>query len=463
MARKVHLLTCLALTVHADTNRSVPSNTSAMYVADLERLFDVEVRQALWREDPLTWYVPSSPSNGMLVDDPARDMAITRWGYAFSPLYGDVRHYDYISPCLDVGLFPQGRFVSEYGWHSSPALPTWQQVLGGAEDYNFTGDVVTHRQHHAGGQPEMLQQMALHLPPVQNGLPSNATPAEVFARQSYFSMVSQALCIGQQSRFYRSLRNVSAVQTGGAMVWMLNDVWQAATWAMIDYSGRRKLLFFETGQAFADLSLFGLVQAGQPNMTVSLLSDLPVASAGTLTVQSYDLLGTALANEPIASVDLPVTVDAFSSAVVARIPLTQLVPAAPTGLNSSVARLCFRVGHTAAGRTGGAACMVEQTVYLGSLASVTLAPTNITVVASQEEAASVQLDLSATTPSPWTFLEISDSSAGTLSFNGLLLLPGETRSVLFTAASGNASIPLLLSSLRVRSVAPLAHTSLVML
>ena len=95
--------------------------------------------------------------------------------------------------------------------------------------------------------------------------------------------------------------------------------------------------------------------------------------------------------------------------------------------------------------------MAEQTVYLGSLASVDLAPTKVFVTATQLDAGSVRLDVTATAPSPWTFLEVGDSARGTLSRNAFLVLPGETQSTVFT---GTASIPVLMNALAVRSVAP---------
>ena len=74
----------------------------------------------------------------------------------------------------------------------------------------------------------------------------------------------------------------------GAMYWQLNDIWQAPTWASIDYYGKWKILhnyaflFFESVHVFAqydltskDVSVFvssNLRESFEAELHVSLVS-----------------------------------------------------------------------------------------------------------------------------------------------------------------------------------------------
>ena len=63
-----------------------------------------------------------------LIDDIAQGISIQRMGDPFDTRWGDTRHYDYTSYCLDSSKFPRGRFVSEFGWQSYPSMGTLEKV-----------------------------------------------------------------------------------------------------------------------------------------------------------------------------------------------------------------------------------------------------------------------------------------------------------------------------------------------
>jgi len=56
-----------------------------------------------------------------------------------------------------------------------------------------------------------------------------------FEHFTYLSQCNQALCIKSETERYRRLRGNPRVGTMGALYWQLNDIWQAPTWAGLEF------------------------------------------------------------------------------------------------------------------------------------------------------------------------------------------------------------------------------------
>lgn len=55
----------------------------------------------------------------------------------------------------------------------------------------------------------------------------------------------QAQCVKTQTEFYRRSRSEIVDGKGhtmGALYWQLNDIWQAPSWASLEYGGKWKML-----------------------------------------------------------------------------------------------------------------------------------------------------------------------------------------------------------------------------
>src|SRR4051812_1296506 len=74
---------------------------------------------------------------------------------------------------------------------------------------------------------------------------------ETFSNAIYLTQAMQALCIKTETEYYRSLRSESGAYTMGALYWQLNDIWQAPTWASVEYTGRWKLLHYYARNFYA--------------------------------------------------------------------------------------------------------------------------------------------------------------------------------------------------------------------
>lgn len=184
-------------------------DTQAIAFADYTALFDDTVRRVVAAEDVTRHFHASCPSNGYLYDDTAEQISIQRMGDPFDNRFGDTRHYDYNSYCLDSSLFPRGRFLSEYGWQSYPSISTLLPVTE-EEDLNINSSWAEHVQHHPNGNPQLLAQNAIFF--------DSPSSFAAFVEQT---QAVQALCIATQSRFYRAQRNTSGARTMGCMYWQV--------------------------------------------------------------------------------------------------------------------------------------------------------------------------------------------------------------------------------------------------
>lgn len=129
-----------------------------------------------------------------------------------------------------------------------PSIYSWQEALTSPEDFNFNSLAVVSRQHRPPpgnltwpnprapeGQKAMLDAISLWLPTIQK-----KDSVDAFIQQCYSSQVYQAMYMASEISWYR-LGAGKPEQNRGVVVWQLNDVWQAPSWAAIEYSGRWKV------------------------------------------------------------------------------------------------------------------------------------------------------------------------------------------------------------------------------
>jgi beta-mannosidase len=236
------------------------AGTEGALVAAYSSLFDRVVRVTAAEEDPWRGYHDSSPSNGYTVDETpefgSAGMLSKLWDVdPFDERYGDTRHYDYTSLCTDVANFPRGRFTSEYGWQSFPSLQTLAPVTQPA-DWQVTSELMLQRQHHPNGNAELVAQDRMFFAPPPNAS-ANLTAAAAFQAFIYQTQAVQAVCIGAQAEFYRYARHMEGARGNmGSLYWQLNDVWQAPSWASLEYTGQWKMLHYMIKRAYAPLLVY---------------------------------------------------------------------------------------------------------------------------------------------------------------------------------------------------------------
>ncbi|XP_068243151.1 beta-mannosidase isoform X2 [Palaemon carinicauda] len=311
------------------------------YKADYKKLYVETIRNVTQSLDATRAFVVSSPNNG--IESEEEDHVAK---HPYSNIYGDVHYYNYLSDAWNWKIYPPTRFASEYGFQSWPSFRSMKNVTS-EEDWSRTSPLTYHRQHHPGGQEELVLEIGLHM-----HLPPDDGTEKSYRDYLYLSQVHQAMAIKTESEFYR--RGMSAINSkgegyiSGALYWQTNDIWQGASWASIEYGGRWKMLHYYVKKFFSPV-LISLYMDGD-DIEVSVINDSYESIGGiTLSVMlyRYDRMG------PVAYFNTTVDAIAMEANVVAHYNIwddLKLAEHCQSGLHDEV-DVCFVI----AGASGSSA------------------------------------------------------------------------------------------------------------
>ncbi|XP_031231470.1 beta-mannosidase isoform X1 [Mastomys coucha] len=379
------------------------------YIDDYVTLYVKNIREIVLSEDKSRPFIASSPTNGI------KTMEEGWISYnPFSFQYGDIHFYDYIRDCWNWKIFPKARLVSEYGYQSWPSFSTLQKVSS-QEDWSYNSRFSLHRQHHRDGNKQMLHQVKLHFK-----LPQRTDPLRTFKDTIYLTQVMQAQCIKTETEFY--LRSRSEIVDGkghtmGALYWQLNDIWQAPSWASLEYGGKWKMLHYFARRFFAPLLPVGFEDEGV--FYVYGVSDLHKDYRTKLTVTLHRWSSP----KPLCSfVNSSIVIKAGEAVVLFQKPVSDLLKRC---------RGCTRKSCVVSFYLSTDKELLSPTNYhfLSSLKDAEgLVKANITVNISQKGDVFV-FDLETSAVAPFVWLDVG-SIPGRFSDNGFLMIE-KTRSVLF--------------------------------
>ncbi|SFS21083.1 beta-mannosidase [Yoonia litorea] len=187
------------------------------YLANYDRL-NRTLEDALLATDPEANWWPSSPCAGPLKfadtwhNDGSGDMHF--WSVWHEGR--DFDHYRDVAP----------RFCSEFGFQSYPSMTTVGSFAA-PEDQNIAAPVLEAHQKNAGGNARIAETMFRYF----------RWPTQ-FPDFVYLSQVQQALAIKTAVTHWRSLKP----HCMGTLYWQLNDTWPVCSWASLNYGGDWKLL-----------------------------------------------------------------------------------------------------------------------------------------------------------------------------------------------------------------------------
>ena len=189
------------------------------------------IPEILRREDPDTFYWPSSPSSGGKFDDPRDENR------------GDVHYWDVWHGNAPFTAYRSYffRFLSEFGFQSFPCMETIRSFTL-PEDRNVFSYVMEMHQRNSGANGKILQYLS------QNYLYPGSL--ELLA---YASQLLQADAIRYGVEHLRRYR--SGERCMGAVYWQLNDCWPVASWSSVDYYHRPKALQYTAKRFFAPVLL----------------------------------------------------------------------------------------------------------------------------------------------------------------------------------------------------------------
>lgn len=164
--------------------------------------------------------------------------------------------------------------MSEFGFQSFPSLYTLSPVLL-PSDLTYNSSAMNHRQHHDGGTDQLVNQLKMHFK-----MPNSSNSTKLFDDFIYLTQTVQTMCIKAESEHFRRLK-AQRQMTMGLMFWQLNDIWQAPTWASIEYGGRWKMLQYAARNFYADI-LVSAVENPVDSLSVHVTSDLLKLVSGSV-------------------------------------------------------------------------------------------------------------------------------------------------------------------------------------
>ena len=202
---------------------------SKKQVCDYNKIFEYIIPGIIQKEDPQTFYWPSSPSSGGSYDDP--------WDENRGDThYWDVWHGEKPFTAYRDYKF---RYVSEFGFQSFPCLKTIESFTE-PEDRNIFSRVMEMHQRNTAANGKIMKYLAQ----------SYLYPKD-FDSLLYASQLLQAEAIRYGTEHFRRFRG----RCMGTVVWQLNDIWPVASWSGIDYFGRWKALHYAERRMFAPVLL----------------------------------------------------------------------------------------------------------------------------------------------------------------------------------------------------------------
>lgn len=197
--------------------------------SDYVKMYEYIFPKILEKEDPDTFYWPSSPSCGGGFDNPNDEKR------------GDVHYWDVWhggKPFTDYRRFCF-RYVSEFGFQSFPSLKTIETFTLPEERNVFSYVMEKHQRNGSANGKIMAYMEQTFLYP---------SDLDTFV---YASQLLQAEAIRYGVEHFRRNRG----RCMGAVIWQLNDCWPAASWSSIDYYGRWKALHYYARRFFAPLMI----------------------------------------------------------------------------------------------------------------------------------------------------------------------------------------------------------------
>ncbi|XP_071100815.1 beta-mannosidase-like [Haliotis cracherodii] len=241
-----------------------------LYYNDYIKLYVTTIKTIVDKEDPTRVYLSSSPSNG---EDTEKEGWVAKNPQSES--YGDIHFYDFVSDLWNESSFPIPRFASEYGIQAWCDIETLEDVFDSG-DFDYWGPMSSHRNHEDQGNTQMMQEVLQHF----NEPTTNSDAKQRFSDLIYLTQINQAVSVQAETEHYRrwqnNLTSDGRGQTMGALYWQLNDIWQAPTWASIDYTGKWKMLHYYARKFFAPVLISPFIDGNFLNIYM-VVDEIPLS------------------------------------------------------------------------------------------------------------------------------------------------------------------------------------------
>ncbi|KAI1472898.1 glycoside hydrolase family 2 protein [Daldinia caldariorum] len=416
------------------------------YQQQFQTLFIDTLVPALFGNSRSISYMSSSANYGYLSLNFSDPMPYVDRYMNITPghIYGDTDYYNYdIWQAFNISSFPIGRFSNEFGITSMPSINSWKNAVD-EEDLWYNSTTIVLRNHHqppnglntsnfdqaTQGMIEMTNAVETYYP-----VPMKADPAANFSAWCHATQVFQADFYKTQIEFYRVGSGKPQRQLG-TLYWQLQDVWQAPTWASIEYEGRWKVLHNTAKDIFQPV-----VVANQFNVTSGILevyavSDLWEEIKGKASLGWVGWDGSNV-DAAIEAGDVDFTIGPLNTTLLARVDVNKLK--ADAAFDASNAVLVANLTATGTLPNSDATTTFTHTNYF--------TPTPLASAALVDPGLSVEHDSSAdefvvradkgTSIWTWVSVGVDDADDVIIAFdeNAFLLRKGEEKRIRYRVIS----------------------------
>lgn len=178
----------------------------------------------------------------------------------------------------------RARFVSEFGMGSLPALSTIAEFTPPEERYPQSRTLEHHNKSEGGAR-----KLAGYL--IDNVRIPADLPGYIYATQFI-----QADAMGIGIRGWRRHWGHLDEQTGGALLWQLNDCWPVTSWAIIDYAFRPKAAYYVVRRELAPC-VVGLASNNEDDAELWAVNGITKPFNASVEINRWTLDGTLVAQE----------------------------------------------------------------------------------------------------------------------------------------------------------------------
>ncbi|KAJ6028005.1 hypothetical protein N7540_003581 [Penicillium herquei] len=415
-----------------------PDNYS-YWVGQYEQLFITLILPLVYENSRSISYMPSSTNNGYLwvnLSAPV-PMAERYDNTTDGDYYSDTDHYNYDSSvAFDLGSYPIGRFANEFGFHSMPSLQTWRQAVD-EDELHFNSTTVMLRNHHyppgdtstdnfknsSMGMGEMTMAVERYYP-----IPNKENSVANFSAWCHATQMFQADMYKSEIQFYRRGSGMPERQLG-SLYWQLEDIWQAPTWAGIEYDGRWKVLHYVARDIYQPVIVAPFWNYTTGDLEIYVVSDLWETARGTVNLTWVDLSGNPISGNANTPASTQFTVGALNTTKIFGTTISDLDLSNKT--NAVLVMSIHARGHLPNAENGTVSTFIHRNQF------TPVWPNKVALVDPQVE---VSYDSSTglftveakSGVSLYTWLDYPAGVVGYFDENMFTLLPGEKRKIGFT-------------------------------
>ncbi|KAL4795082.1 glycoside hydrolase superfamily [Aspergillus venezuelensis] len=415
-----------------------PDNYSR-YVAEYEKLYISTILPLVYENTRSITYSPSSTTEGYVNVNLSAPAPMTERYEATEPghYFGDTDYYNYdTSVSFNSHIYPVGRFANEFGFHSMPSLQTWQQAVD-PEDLHFNSTTVVLRNRHypsqgygerynaSRGMGEMTLGVERYYP-----IPEKSDSVANFSAWCHATQLFQADFYKSQIQFYRRGSGMPERQLG-SLYWQLEDIWQAPTWAGIEYDGRWKVLHYVARDIYQPVIVSPFWNYTTGDLDIYVTSDLWETASGTVNLTWLTLSGEPILDNAGTPKALTFTVGAINTTRIYSTNLADLtIPNPENSILILSASSSAHLPNTAETTT------ISHTNYFTPIFPKDLALVDPGLELSYDSQSGIFTVEATSGVSFYTWLDYPAGLVGYFEDNAFLLVPGQKKGVGFVVQEG---------------------------